>query len=101
MTLRLALAWTVLVGGIGVFWCFRPRLPTMTFYIGQGVVLMLSWKIASLICLPPSEWRRFSTPRFIAYCFFPGMQPRQFLRGQRLAPGAPVPTVTAVLVNEI
>ena len=45
----------------------------------------------------PREWPRFTAPRFLAYCLFPGMQPRQFLRGQRLAPGAPVPTVTGAI----
>ncbi len=99
MTVRLALARAFLVGGIGSIWCCRPWLPPTAFAFGQVVALMLSWKIASLLCLPPSEWPRFTPLRFIAYCVFPGMQPRQFLRGQHLAPGAPVPTVTAILVN--
>ena len=73
MTFRLALAWALLVGGIGSFWCCRPWLPPTAFVIGQVVALMLSWKVASLICLPPSEWPRFTLPRFIAYCLFPGM----------------------------
>jgi Membrane bound O-acyl transferase family len=83
----------------GCFWCCRPWLSPTAFAIGQVVALMLSWKVASLLCLPPSEWPRFTPPRFIAYCLFLGMQPRQFLRGQRLTPGAPVPTATAVLVD--
>jgi hypothetical protein len=98
-TYRLALAWALLVVGIGSFWCCRPWLPQTAFALGQVVALMLSWKVASLLCLLPGEWPRFTPLRFLAYCLFPGMQPRQFLRGQCLAPGAPVPTVTAVLVN--
>jgi alginate O-acetyltransferase complex protein AlgI len=98
-TYRFALAWVLLVGGIGTWWCCRPWLPPTVFAYGQVVVLMLSWKVASLLCLPAGEWSRFTPLRFLAYCLFPGMQPRQFLREQRLAPGAPVPTVTAVLVN--
>ena len=88
-----------IVVGIGSLWCCRPWLTPTAFAYGQLVALMLSWKVASLLCLPSGEWARFTPLRFLAYCLFPGMQPRQFLRGQRLAPGAPMPTVTAVLVN--
>src|SRR5271165_272186 len=98
-TYRLALAWALLVVGIGSFWCCRPWLPPTAFALGQVIALMLSWKVASLLCLPSGEWSRFTPPRFLAYCVFPGMRPRQFLLGHRLAPGTPVPTVTAVLVN--
>jgi hypothetical protein len=99
MTVRLALAWALLVVGIGSVWCCRQWLSPTAFAFGQVIALMLSWKVASLLCLPSSEWPRFTLPRFLAYCLFIGMQPRQFLRGERLAPGAPVPTISAVVVN--
>jgi alginate O-acetyltransferase complex protein AlgI len=88
-----------MVGGLAGFWCCRPWLGTSTFIIGQIVVLMASWKVASLLCLPPEAWARFTRLRLLAYCVWPGMQPTQFLKGQRTAPGAPVPTVRGFLLN--
>ena len=98
-TRRLALAWTVLVGGLAGVWCCRPWLDPTTFNYAQLIALMLSWKVASLIALPPAEWTRFTPLRFLAYCFWIGMQPRPFLKGQSLAPGAPISTVSALLLN--
>jgi alginate O-acetyltransferase complex protein AlgI len=100
-TRRLLLAWTLIVGPLAGFWCLRPWLPTTTFNYGQILVLMLSWKVASLLVLTPADWQRFTPLRFLAYCVFFGMQPRQFLKGQSLTPGAPVPTMTAVVVNAV
>ena len=42
---------------------------------------------------------RLTPPRFLAYCLWPGMQPRQFLVGARAAADAPVPTVRGFLLN--
>src|SRR5262245_11225905 len=98
-TRRCVLAWTVMVGGLAGVWCCRPWLPLNVFNQAQLVALMLSWKVASLICLPSGEWARFTRLRLLAYCCWPGMQPRHFLKGQTLAPDAPVPTVFGVLLN--
>src|SRR5262249_8364822 len=78
-TRRYVLAWTVMLVGLVGFWCCRPLLSSVAFNAGQLVVLLLTWKIASLICLPDSDWRRFTWPRLLAYCIWPAMQPRQFL----------------------
>jgi hypothetical protein len=98
-TRRFATAWVVMIGGLAGFWCCRPWLGPRTFNIGQLVVMHVSWKAASLICLPPGAWSRFSRLRLLAYCLWYGYQPRQFLRGEKTAPGAPVPTVSAWLLN--
>src|SRR5262245_30678124 len=92
-TRRLLLPWSLMVGGLAGFWCCRPWLPPRTFNYGQVVVLMLTWKAASLICLPRAAWSRFTFLRLLAYCLFPGMQPGAFLKGATRAPNAPVPTV--------
>jgi hypothetical protein len=89
---RYVLAWAVLVGGLAGFWCTRPWLGTNAFNFGQIIVLFITWKIASLICLPRKAWARFTPLRFLAYCIWSGMQPRQFLVGERTAVGAPIPT---------
>jgi hypothetical protein len=96
---RFVLAWALIVGGLVGFWCCRPWLGSRAFDVGQFAVLMATWKIASLICLPREAWTRFTPLRLLAYTFWPGMQPRQFLKGQKTAPGAPVPTVPGFLLN--
>ena len=73
----------------------------MAFNYGQLAVLLASWKVASLLCLPPGAWARFTPLRFLAYCVWYGMQPRQFLKGQRTAPGAPIPTVGGIVLNVV
>ena len=88
-----------MVGGLVGIWCCRPWLEPRAFNLGQLVVLLGTWKIASLLCLPPRDWRRFTPLRLLAYCFWLGMQPRQFLVGQQTAAGAPVPTVPGFLLN--
>src|SRR5262245_1370019 len=96
---RFVAAWALMVGGLAAFWCARPWLGTTAFNYGQFVVLLVTWKIASLLCLPKAAWSRFTPLRFLAYCLFIGMQPRQFLLGQRTAPGAPIPTLPVILSN--
>jgi hypothetical protein len=98
-THRFVIAWIILIGGLVGFWCCRPLLGTKAFNIGQFAVLVISWKVAALFCLPPGAWKRFTGLRFLAYFIWPGMQPNQFLVGCTTAPGAPVPTVRSVLVN--
>src|SRR5262249_31007781 len=44
-------------------------------------------------------WARLPPLRLLAYCVWPGMQPHQFLAGQRTAAGAPVPTLSGFLLN--
>ena len=56
-TRRFVLAWIVMVGGPVGFWCCRPVLGTRAFNYGQLAVLLVTWKIASLLCLPPAAWR--------------------------------------------
>ena len=96
---RFVVAWAVMIGGLAGFWCCRPWLGTRAFNYGQLAVLMATWKIASLLCLPSRAWARFTPPRFLAYCLWYGMQPRQFLKGQRTAPGAPIPTFSGIVLN--
>ena len=98
---RFILAWVVMVGGLAGFWCCRLWLDTTTFNYGQLIVLLLTWKAASLLCLPPAAWARFSFLRLLAYCIWYGMQPQHFLRGARTAPDAPVPTVPGFLLNAL
>jgi hypothetical protein len=98
---RFVLAWGVMVGGLVGFWCCRPWMRASAFNYGQLAVLLATWKIASLLCLPPQAWARFTPLRFLAYCIFYGMQPRQFLLGQRTASGAPIPTVAGIIQNAI
>src|SRR5262249_46056996 len=98
---RCVLAWVVMVGGLAGFWCIRPWLATSAFNYGQFAVLLVTWKIASLICLPTQAWARFTPLRLLAYCVFIGMQPRQFLVGQRTAPGAPIPTLRSIVANAV
>jgi hypothetical protein len=98
---RFVLAWTVMVGGLVGFWCIRPFLGTSAFNYGLLAVLLLTWKIASLLCLPKQAWSRFTPLRFLAYCLFIGMQPKQFLVGQRTAAGAPIPTFVSIVRNAI
>jgi Membrane bound O-acyl transferase family len=98
---RFVLAWAVMVGGLVGFWCIRPWLEKSAFNYGQFAVLLATWKIASLLCLPTQAWSRFTPLRFLAYCVFIGMQPRQFLVGQRTAADAPIPTLTGIVGNAI
>jgi alginate O-acetyltransferase complex protein AlgI len=90
-----------MVGGLVGFWCCKPWLEPTAFNYGQIVVLLGTWKIASLLCLPPEAWARFTPLRVLAYCIWPGMQPQQFLVGSKLASGAPVPTVIGLLLNAL
>src|SRR5271166_6759595 len=98
-TSRFVAAWVLMVGGLAGFWCCRHWLATRTFNIGQLVVLLLTWKIASLLCLPPAAWARLTSLRLLAYCVWIGMQPQQFLIGQKTATGAPIPTWPGFLLN--
>ena len=54
---RFVLAWAVMIGGLVGFWCCRPWLGTRAFNFGQLAVLVATWKIASLLCLPPRRGR--------------------------------------------
>jgi alginate O-acetyltransferase complex protein AlgI len=100
-TYRFVLAWAVMIGGLVGFWCCRPWLKESAFNIGQLVVLMATWKIASLLCLSPHAWAQFTPLRLLAYCVWIGMQPTQFLPGQRTAADAPIPTVPGFLLNVV
>src|SRR5262245_60015013 len=98
-TRRVVTAWAVMTGGLVGFWCCRPLMSSRAFNYGQLAVLLGTWKVASLLCLPTEAWRRFTPLRFVAYCVWPGMQPRQFLAGARAPANAPVPTVRGFLIN--
>ncbi len=86
---RYILAWALMTDGLAGFWCCRPWLGTRTFNIGQLLILGVSWKAASLLCLPSEAWARFTLLRFLAYCVWLGMQPTQFLKGQQTARRGP------------
>ena len=96
---RFVLAWAVMVGGLVAFWSCRPLLGTRAFNFGQLAVILGTWKVASLLCLPPRAWARFTPLRLLAYCIWIGMQPRQFLVGERTAANAPIPTVAGFVLN--
>jgi hypothetical protein len=96
---RYVLAWAVMVGGLVGFWSCRPFLQPRVFDYGQLAVLLVSWKVASLLCLPSAAWARLPPLRRLAYCVWFGMQPQQFLVGYKPVPGAPVPTVSGLLLN--
>ena len=98
-TRRFVVAWAVMVGGLVGFWCCRPWLDSRAFNYGQVAILLVTWKIASLLCLPPAAWTRLTPLRLLAYCLWIGMQPKQFLVGQRTAADAPLPTVSGFLLN--
>jgi alginate O-acetyltransferase complex protein AlgI len=98
---RFVLAWAIMIGGLVGFWCSRPLLGTSAFNYGQLAVLLVTWKIASLLCLPSQSWARFTPLRFLAYCVWIGMQPRQFLVGQRTATDAPIPTLGGFALNAV
>jgi Membrane bound O-acyl transferase family len=98
-TRRFVLAWTVMIGGPAGFWCSRPWLGGRAFDLGLFAVLLVTWKVASLIGLTPGDWSRLTRLRLLAYLVWPGMQPRQFLKGQRTAADAPVPTVPGFFLN--
>ena len=98
---RVVLAWAVMIVGLVGFWCCRPFLGTRAFNYGQLAVLGMTWKIASLLCLPPRAWARFTPLRFLAYCVWIGVQPRQFLVGERTAANAPIPTVSGFVLNVV
>jgi hypothetical protein len=100
-TSRFVLAWVIMLGSLVGFWCCRPWLSVKTFNYGQIVVLMLTWKVASLLCLPPSDWARFPVHRLLAYLIWIGMQPRLFLAGRAPTPNAPAPTVLGCLGNGV
>ena len=78
-----------MVGGLVGFWCCRPWLEPSVFNFGQLIVLMATWKVASLLCMTPRDWSRMTRLRLLAYCVWIGMQPRQFLVGQKTAADAP------------
>jgi hypothetical protein len=100
-TSRFLLAWIIMVAGPVGFWYSRPWMNPVSFDAGQIAVLILAWKIASLICLPRADWARFTPWRFLAYCFWIGMQPRMFLVGYQPSADALRPTVPGILVNGV
>jgi Membrane bound O-acyl transferase family len=98
---RFVLAWTVMIGGLVGFWCCQPLLGTTAFNFGQLAVILATWKVASLLCLPPRAWARFTPLRLLAYCVWIGMQPRQFLIGERSVANAPIPTWRGFALNAV
>ena len=79
-----------MIGGLVGFWGCRPWLGLKTFNYGQMAVLLLSWKIASLLCLPSAGWARLTRLRLLAYLVWPGMQPQQFFEGQKPPAGGSI-----------
>jgi Membrane bound O-acyl transferase family len=100
-THRYMIAWALMVGGLLCFWCCRPWMGSMAFNVGLLIDFMATWKIASLLCLPPGAWARFTPLRLLAYCVWYGMQPQQFLKGQKTGVGAPLPTWSGFVVNAV
>jgi len=98
-TPRLLIAWTVLLGGMFGFWCLRPWYSAVAWMDAATLVLAVTSKIATLICMPPDDRRRLSWGRFTAYLFWPGMQPGHFLPERTPANSRPAPTVLGLLIN--
>ncbi|MFO0958724.1 MAG: membrane bound O-acyl transferase family-domain-containing protein [Isosphaeraceae bacterium] len=86
------LAWALMIAGPVASWCAWPWLGSQAFTIVILVALLASWKAAALICLPRESWGDFPPLHLLAFLVWPGMQPRQFLRGAVTAEGTPVPT---------
>jgi hypothetical protein len=98
-TRRYVVAWVVMTVSLLGYWCCRPLLWPTVFRWGQIVVLMASWKVATLLILSPAGWARLTRLRLLAYCIWPGMQPQLFFRGREPAAGMPIPTVKGLLLN--
>jgi alginate O-acetyltransferase complex protein AlgI len=97
---RLAVAWTIMLGGLVGYWCVRPLFASVLAWTeGTAAVLFASSKFATLLCLPPAERSRLGWGRLVAYLFWPGMQPRHFLPERRPADARPAPTVAGMLLN--
>jgi alginate O-acetyltransferase complex protein AlgI len=100
-TSRLVIAWTVLLGGMVGYWCLRPWCAAFPWVDGSWVVLWVTSKIATLVCMPPDNRRRLGWGRFTAYLFWPGMQPGHFLPERTPADSRPAPTVSGMLINAL
>jgi len=100
-TPRLLIAWTVMLGGMVGFWCLRPWCDAVAWAEATAAVLWTTSKIATLVCMPPDDRRRLSWGRFIAYLFWPGMQPGHFLPERTPANSRPAPTVSGMLLNAV
>jgi alginate O-acetyltransferase complex protein AlgI len=98
-TRRYLLAWAALLAGLVGPWCCRPWLDMKTFGWVAIIALMGTWKVATLLCLPPGDWARFPWYRLVAYCVWFGMQPRLFLVGYEPDADAPRPTLRSLLLN--
>jgi alginate O-acetyltransferase complex protein AlgI len=96
---RLALAWSVMLGGLVGFWCTRPFLGPIVWTFGEAGVLFASSKFASLVCMPPDDRRRLNWDRLVAYLLWPGMQPRHFLPERTPADSETAPTVLGMSLN--
>jgi alginate O-acetyltransferase complex protein AlgI len=97
---NLLVAWAVLTGGLVGFWCVRPWFTGLAWGNGSYVVLYITSKVATLVCLPRAERCRLPWGRLLAYLFWPGMQPRQFFPEQNPNP-QPAPTLRWLVLNSV
>jgi alginate O-acetyltransferase complex protein AlgI len=101
-TSRLVIAWAVMLGSLFGYWAVRPLFSgVMAWTEGTAVVLLVSSKVASLVCMPGDDRRRLSWGRFVAYLFWLGMQPGHFLPERKPADARPAPTVAGTLLNAV
>jgi hypothetical protein len=101
-TPRLLLAWAVMLGGMGAYWAVRPLFDGAVGWAeGSTIVLFVTSKIATLLCMPSDDRHRLGWGRFVAYLLWPGMQPRQFLPERTPAEARPAPTVVGMLLNAV
>jgi membrane bound O-acyltransferase family protein len=100
-TARLLVGWIILLGGLVGFWFIRPSWGAVAWTDASLGVLFVSAKVATLLCTPPRDRRRLSWGRFVAYLFWPGMQPRHFLPERKPADARPAPTVVGLLLNVV
>jgi hypothetical protein len=98
---RLLIAWTVMLGGLVGFWCLRPYFTAVAWGNGTAGVLWATSKFATLGCMSIYDRRRLSWARFLAYLFWPGMQPRHFLPERKPADSQPAPSVLGMLLNAV
>ena len=95
---RFVLAWGVMIVGLVGFWCCRPWLGTSAFNYGQLAVLVADLE-DRLAALPAGAGMGAVHASAVSgvLCLVIGMQPRQFLVGERTAAGAPIPTFVGIV----
>lgn len=96
---RFILVWTLMLGSMIVFWCFRPFMTAVDWINASFSVLWTTSKVTTLIWMRPTDRRRLGWVRIVAYVFWPGMQPQHFLPERKPADARPAPSVRGLILN--